>query len=56
MKYESAWSNRHNCSNKNGHLFRFASKKEHIEIRKQHPKMKIALWICHFCNKVTQSM
>lgn len=58
MKYEIAWSNRHNCTNKSDHRFGLASKEQRAEIIKEHPKFdnSIAIWICYHCGKIIQSM
>lgn len=52
-----AHSGYHNCTNKNGHAFVYiddAKKKK--EIRKQRPKLKLALWECMHCEKIMESM
>ena len=57
MKYELAFSNIHNCTNKGDHLFIFIKDKEEKKaIRKEHPKLKCALWKCSFCGKIKESM
>jgi len=57
MKYELAYSNRHNCTNPNDHVFSFIKDKEKIkEIRKDHPGLVYALWECVHCGKIKQSM
>jgi len=46
-----------NCSNKErGHYYKPASKTETAEIRKQHPRMVVCIWVCIYCGKVKQSM
>ena len=56
MKYELAYSNRHNCTDKRGHLFRIAKNEEAVEIRKEYSNLICAVWICRRCGKVTQSI
>ena len=57
FKYELAFSDRHNCTDPSGHKFVFIKDKEkREEIRKEHPRMVIALWECRNCGKITQSM
>jgi hypothetical protein len=56
MKYELAYSNRHNCIHPKGHCFKLIQDKQKIKaIRKEHPKMIYALWECYYCKKITQS-
>lgn len=45
-----------NCNNPNGHQFGFVDQEEAKEIRKEHPTWVIALWKCHYCGKIKQSM
>jgi len=59
MKYEIAWSDKHNCTNTKGHSFSPVSKEEKDEIIKEHPRfgyMMWAIWKCSNCGKITQSM
>lgn len=58
MKYEIAWYNRHNCTDKKGHIFGMPTKEQRKEILEERPKFNngVAIWICVFCNKICQSM
>jgi len=59
MKYELAYSNRHNCTNPSGHCFYPVTKEERKEIINEHPgfgRTIVAIWKCSHCGKVMQSM
>lgn len=57
VKYEKAWSDRHNCKDHRGHIFQIINDQEKVkEIRKQFPQMTVALWECSRCGKITESM
>lgn len=47
----------HNCSDTTGHGYVILRNKEAIKgIRKQYPKLTLALWRCSKCGKVKESM
>lgn len=58
MKYTLAIDPQpHNCSDPKGHGYELVQERDEInKIRKQYPKLQLALWRCSKCGKVKESM
>ena len=56
-KYKIAKRSTTGCKGGKGHLFQLIKdRKEKLEIRKEHPKLKHALWKCERCGCIIESM